>query len=160
MCNALYFATFIFILHIPCFHFFLIDHNQKQVLLIKWVVFFFKLKNFFLLFSTFWKSSYPQRISTLINVLKFDVENNNTASTFSNVIDINIENYQYWFDIIRRCDIETLTTTLRQYWKNSWVLANVTKKLHNFVKFIKWKTYIFSRIPLNCCFRKISKRYW
>ena len=52
MYNALYFATFIFILHIPCFPFFLIDHNEKQVLLIKWVVFFFKLKNIlFVLFN-------------------------------------------------------------------------------------------------------------
>ena len=52
----------IFALYVPCFTFFLIDHNRQQVLLIKWVIFFFlKLKNIFLLFSTFWKWSYSER---------------------------------------------------------------------------------------------------
>ena len=37
---------------------------------------------------------------------------------------------------------------------------NVAKNLHNFVKSTKLKTYIFSRVPLNCCFRKLSQRYW
>ena len=32
--------------------------------------------------------------------------------------------------------------------------------LLNFVKVINLKTYIFSIIPLNCCFRKLSERYW
>ena len=34
MYRALYFPTFIFALHVPCFSFLLIDHNRKQVLLI------------------------------------------------------------------------------------------------------------------------------
>ena len=58
MYHTVYFPTFIFTLYVPFFAFFLIDHNQKQVLLIKWVIFFSKLKNTFLLFSTFWKWSY------------------------------------------------------------------------------------------------------
>ena len=53
MYHALYFPTFVFTLYIPCFPFFLIDHNWKQVLLIKWVIFFLKFKNFVLLSSTF-----------------------------------------------------------------------------------------------------------
>ena len=52
------FPTFIFTLYLPCFPFILTNHNRKQVLLIKWVIFFLKLKNIFLLFSTFWKWSY------------------------------------------------------------------------------------------------------
>ena len=55
MYHALYFPTFMFTLYVPCFSFFLIDHNQKQVLLIKWVIFFLKFKNIFLFFWTFWK---------------------------------------------------------------------------------------------------------
>ena len=41
MYHALYVPTFIFRLYVLCFNFLLIDHNQKQVLLIKWVIFFF-----------------------------------------------------------------------------------------------------------------------
>ena len=59
--HAIYFLTFIFTLYVPCFPFFLIDHNRKQVLLIKWVIFFLKLEYIFSLFSTFWKWSYSQR---------------------------------------------------------------------------------------------------
>ena len=60
MHHALYFPTFIFTLYVPCFSFFLIDRNQKQVLLIKWVICFLKFKNIYLLFSNFWKLSYSQ----------------------------------------------------------------------------------------------------
>ena len=35
----LYLSTFIFTLCVPCFFFFLIDPNQKQALLIKWIMF-------------------------------------------------------------------------------------------------------------------------
>ena len=49
MCLALYFPMFT--LHIPCFPFFLIDHNQNQVLLIKWDIFFEAQKYFFALFN-------------------------------------------------------------------------------------------------------------
>ena len=53
---------YFFILCSVCFPFFLIDHNQKQMLLIKWTIFFLKLKNIlFLLISTFWKWSFTQR---------------------------------------------------------------------------------------------------
>ena len=58
MYHALYIPTFIFILYVPCFPFFLIYHNLKQVL---------KLKNF--------KNSHIQNIvSTLIKVVKLDVQ--------------------------------------------------------------------------------------
>ena len=42
------FLTFIFTLYVPCFPFFLIDRNRKQVLLIK---FFEAKKHFFALFN-------------------------------------------------------------------------------------------------------------
>ena len=52
---------YFFTLCVPCFLFFLIDHNQKQVLLTKWVIVLLKLKNIFFLFLTFWKWSHSQR---------------------------------------------------------------------------------------------------
>ena len=64
--------------------------------------------------------------------------------------------FQGWFDIFQRRDV----ISPRPRWKSSWVSTNVAKRLHSFVKFIKLKTYIFSRIILNCCFCKLSKRYW
>ena len=79
--------------------------------------------------------------STLFNVVNFNVDINNVVST-----------------LIWRCPTSrrhiTLTTTFSQLWNICWVLKNVAKRLHNFVKFIKLKTYIFNRVPLNCCFRK------
>ena len=51
MYHALYFPTFIFTMCVTCFPFFFIDHNQKQVLLIKRVIFFLKHKN--ILFALF-----------------------------------------------------------------------------------------------------------
>ena len=51
MYHALYFPTFIFTMYATCFPFFLIDHNQKHMLLIKWVIFFLKDKN--ILFALF-----------------------------------------------------------------------------------------------------------
>ena len=117
---ALYFPTFLFILYyVPCFLFLLIDHNRKQVLLIKWITFFLKLKNICLLFST----------------LKFHVQNNNIVSALANVVNINVEidnvnlmlfnvvNFNVYIHnavsmLIRYYpmsrDLITLTTTLRQ----------------------------------------------
>ena len=143
--------------------------NQMSHLLLK-------LKNVFLLFSTFWKWSFPNVVSTLINVVKFDVENYNIVWTMSNVVTINVEKdkvdlalfnvdiHNVVSTLIWHCPTSrrniTLTTALRQRWKVSWVLTNIAKRLHNFVKFIKLKTYIFRRILLNCCFHKLSKWYF
>ena len=55
----IYLRLFLF-LHVPSFPFFLIDRNPRQVLLIKLVIFFLKLKNIFMLFSTIWKWSYTE----------------------------------------------------------------------------------------------------
>ena len=168
-------------LYVPCFFFFLIDHNRKQVLLIKWVTFFWSSKIFFCSFQLFENCHIHNVVSMLINVVKLDVQNNNIVSALSNVVNINVEidnvnvtlfnvvNFNVYIHnvvstLIRYCPTSrshiTLTITLRQRWNVFWVLKNVAKSLHNFVKFIKLKTYMFSRIPLNCCFRKLSKRYW
>ena len=115
----------------------------------------------------------------LINVVKLDVENNSIVSTLSNVVNTNVEivglklfnvvNFNVdiqnvvstliWYNLMSRRRI-TLTTTSRLYWKVSWGLKNLAKGVHNILELIKMKTYIFSRIPLNCCFRELSKRYW
>ena len=47
MYHYFYTVTFIFTLYAPYFLFFLIDYNQKQVLLIKWVIFFWSSTIFF-----------------------------------------------------------------------------------------------------------------
>ena len=71
MYHPLYFLTFIFTLHVPCFPLFLIDHSQKQVLLNKRAIFFLKLKNVFFALFNFLKlvifSSLFRRWSTLWN---------------------------------------------------------------------------------------------
>ena len=91
MYHALCFPTFSFTLHVPCSSFFLIDHNQKQVLLIKRVIFVLKLKNIFLLISTFWKWSYSQRCFDVDQRCETRRLNNNTALTLSNVVNISAE---------------------------------------------------------------------
>ena len=141
-----------------------------------------KFRNIFFSFYQLFEYGHIQNVvSTLINVVKLDVQNNNIVSTLYNVVNINVEignvnltllkvvNFNVyihnvvstliWYCPTSRNHI-TLTTTLRQCWNVFWVLKNATKNLYNFVKFIKLKTYIFSRIPLNWCFRKLSKRYW
>ena len=143
-----------FYMYALCFPFFLIVHNQKQVLLIKWVTLFLKLKNIFLLFSIFWKGHIYNIVLTLINVIKLDAENSIIVSTLSNIVNINVK--------IDRVDL-TLSNVATSYHRN----RNVETTLKGFlgiygrlkVKFIKLNTYIFSKIPLNFCFRKISERY-
>ena len=174
MCHALYFSTFIFTLYVPSFLFFLIDHNQKQVLLIKESSFSWSSKIIFCSFQLFQNGHIYNAVSTLIYIIKLDIENDSIVSTLSNVININVEinnvdltlfnvvNFNVdihkvdstliWHCPTSQCHI-TLTTTLRPRW-------NVAKRLHNFVKFIKLKIYIFSRMPLDSSFRKLSKRYW
>ena len=167
MYHALYFPMFIFTLYAPCFPFFLINHNQKQVLLIKWVIFFLKLEDIILLFSTFWKWSYSQRCFNF-NVMKLDLENNSIVLTLSNFVNINIEltlfnvvNFNVDIHnvvstLIRHCPTSrrhiTLTTTLRPRWKVSWGLTNVAKRLHNFVKLSNWKHIYLAEYVLFAAF--------
>ena len=90
MYHALFFGTFTFAMYVLCLPFFLIVHNQKQVLLIKWVIFFLSLKNIFLFnflkmviftmlfrcWSTLWKSTlksialFRRCLTLLISTLK------------------------------------------------------------------------------------------
>ena len=88
--HTIIFIFFSFTLYVPCFPFILIDHNQKQVLLIKRVIFFFEAQKHFWLFSSPWKWSYSQfECFTLINIMKLGLENNSINSTLSNVVNIN-----------------------------------------------------------------------
>ena len=176
--HILFMSTFT--LYLTCFPFFLIDHNQKQVLLIKWVIFFWSSKTVFCFFQPLENGHIHNVVSTLTNVVKLDVENNSSVLKLSNVVNINVEidnvdvtlfnvvNLKFernfvstliWLSPTSRRHI-SLTTTLRQCWKVSWILTNIAKRISNFLKFIKLKTCIFSRIPLNFCFRKLSKRCW
>ena len=178
MYHASYFPTFIFTSYVPCFPFFLIDHNQNYMLLIEWIIFFLKLKNVFCSFQLFEKVYTYNIVSTLINsTLKLDVENNSTTNnttdvyvetsnvdlTLFNVVNFNVDINNFVSTLIWHCPTSqrhiTLTTILRPHWNVPWILNNIAKRLHNFVKFVKFKTYIFSRIPLNCCFCKFLKRY-
>ena len=143
---------------------------------------FFEAQKYFFALLNFWP--YTERcfdenghiqnvVSMLINVVKLDVQNNivninveidNVNLTLFNITNFNVYIHSVvsmliWYCPTSRSHI-TLTTTLRQRWNVFWVLKNVAKNLNNFVKFIKLKTYIFSRIRLTCCFRKLSKRYW
>ena len=73
MYHALYFPTFIFTLYFPCLTFFSVDHNRQQVLVIKWVIFFFWSPKIFFYFFQFFKNGQIQNvISTLTNVEKLD----------------------------------------------------------------------------------------
>ena len=111
-------------------------------------------KYFFLLFSTFWKGHIYNIVLTLINVIKLDAENSSIVSTLSNIVNINVE--------IDSIDL-TLSNVATSYHRN----RNVETTLKGFlgiygrlkVNFIKLNTYIFSKIPLNSCFRKLSERY-
>ena len=138
--------------------------------------FFESQKYFFCSFQIFQNRHIQKRcLSTLISIVKLDVETNNIVSTLSNVVHINVEidNVDLTLFKVVNFNVEIhnvvstliwrwptsrrriiLTATLRQCWNVFRVLKNVAKRLHKFVKFIKSKTYTFSRISLNCCFRK------
>ena len=142
---------------------------------------FFEVQKYYFVFESrliFFSNGYIRNVvSTLPNVVKFDAENDNIVSTLSSVVQFNVEKTQCCFNVVNfNIDIHnvvstliwhcltsrrhtTLTKTLRPCWKVSWVLTNVAR-LHNFVKFVKLKKFVFSRITLNCCFPKFSKRYY
>ena len=116
MYHALYFPTFSFTLYVPCFHFFLIDHNQKEVLLIKWIMFFWSSKNFFCLFQLFENFN-------IHNVVLTSTPNINLNLTLFNVVNFifnirNVVSLLIWHCSMSRRHI-TLNTTLRQRWKVS-----------------------------------------
>ena len=110
-------------------------------------LFFESQKYCFALFNFFENGHIHNVRLTLFNVLNFNIDIVNVVSTL------------IWHRLKSRRHV-LLKTTLRPRWKVSWVLTNVAKRLYSFVKLIKLKIYLFSRIPLNCCFRKLSKRHW
>ena len=117
MYHALYLPTFIFTLYVPCFIFFLIDHNQKQVLSIKWVIFSWSSKIFFCSPQLFKNGHIQNVVLTLINVMKLGVENNNIISTLSNGVNINVQRDKVDLTLSNVVNRYTLiNTTLFQRW--------------------------------------------
>ena len=168
MYHALYFPTFIFKLYVPYFPFFNLSQSKASV--VNQMSHFGSLKIFFSLFNFYENGHIHNIVSTLTIVVKLDVDNNSIVSTLSDVVNLNVEIGNVdstLFNVVNfNVDIHnvvttliwncptlrrhiTLTTTLRQCWNVFWVMKNVAKRLHNFVKLIKLQTYIFSRIPLN-----------
>ena len=171
MHHALHFPTFIFILYVcPCFPFFLTNHNWKRVLLIMWDIFFETQRYFFALFnflkmvilttlcrhwSTLQKSTLKittlfRRCLTLWRCSALQISTLTYAALF-----------QSWFDIIR---CRNVISPWQQRWDNVEVFAGYWRTLlKDYIilkNFIKLKTYILSRVPLNYRFRKFLKRYW
>ena len=120
---------------------------------------FFEAQKYFCSFQLFENGHIHNVVSTLIYVMKLDVENNSIVSTLSNTVNIiaeidnvdltlfnvvnfNVDIHNIVSTSIWHCPTSlrhiTLITTLRPHWKISWVLTNVAKRLHNFVKFIKY----------------------
>ena len=124
---------------------------------------FLRLKNIFCSFQLFEYCHIHNIVSTLINAVKLGIENNNIVWRLSNIVNINTEigntdstlfgvvsfniaihnvlSTFIWHCPTLQCHI-TLTTTLRQCWNICWLLKNVAKRLHNFVKFIWKHTYL------------------
>ena len=160
---------------------FLFNWSQSKASVVNQIIhLFFKAQKYFLLFQLFKNDHTDNVVSTLMNVMKLDVESNSIVPTLSNVnvkleIDhvglalfnvkkFNVDIHYVVSTLIWHCPTSrhyiTLTTNVETRLIGFLVLTNVAERLHNFVKFIKLKTYIFSRIPLNCCFRKLLQRYW
>ena len=124
---------FIFTMYVRCSPFFLIVHVRNQMLLIKWVIFFWSSKIFFCTFQHSQSGRIYNVVSTLINVVKLDVKNNDIVSTLSNVPNINVEKDNVdltllnvnihnvvstliWYCPTSRCHF-TLTTIFAGYWR-------------------------------------------
>ena len=160
---------------------FLFNWSQSKASVVNQIIhLFFEAQKYFLLFQLFKNDHTDNVVSTLMNVMKLDVESNSIVPTLSNVnvkleIDhvglalfnvkkFNVDIHYVVSTLIWHCPTSrhyiTLTTNVETRLIGFLVLTNVAERLHNFGKFIKLKTYIFSRIPLNCCFRKLLQRYW
>ena len=134
MHHALYFPTFIFTLYVPSFSFFLIDRNQKQVLLINESSVFWSSKIFICSFQLFENCHIHKIVSTLINVMKFDVENNSIVSTLSNIVNINVEINSVDLMLLKvvsfnNVDIHNLVLTLNWHFLTSWRHITLTVTL-------------------------------
>ena len=83
--------------------------------------FLFFSKIFFSSFESFPNSHIYNVVSTLINVVKLQVENNNGSSKLFNVVNFNVDIHNVVSTLIWRCPTLcrhiNLTTTLKQRWK-------------------------------------------
>ena len=124
---------FIFTMYVRCSPFFLIDHFRNQMLLIKWVIFFWSSKIFFCTFQHSQSGRIYNVVSTLINVVKLDVKNNNIVSTLSNVPNINVEKDNVDLTLlnvnIHNVDLILSDVAMLFHPNNNicWVLKNVAK---------------------------------
>ena len=116
MYHALYFPTFSFTLYVPRFHFFLTDHNQKEVLLIKLIMLFWSSKNFFCPFQRFENFNIHNVVSTSTPNFNLDLTLFNVVNFIFNIR--NVVSLLIWHCSMSRRHI-TLKTTLRQRWKVS-----------------------------------------
>ena len=168
MYHALYFPTFIFNVRYMFSFLFYWSQSKASAVNQKSHLFFEAQKYFVRSFQLFENGHIHNialmlkitAVSTLSDVVNINVEIDNVDLKLFNVVSFNVDIHNVVSTLIWHCLMSqrhVIQTTLRPRWKVSWVLANVAKRLHNFVKFIKLETYIFSRIPLNCCFRKLSK---
>ena len=125
---------------------------------------------FFSLFSTFWKSfsqscfEVNQRYETRswkYQYVNINAEIDNVDWTLFNVVNFNVDKHNVVSTIIWHCPTSrrhiSLMTTLRPRWKVSWVLTNVAKRLHNFIKLIKLKTIYLSEYLLIAAFLSFWK---
>ena len=146
------------------------------MLLIEWIIFFLKLKNIFCSFQLFEKGYTYNIVSTLINsTLKLDVENNSTTNnttdvyvetsnvdlTLFNVVNFNVDINNFVSTLIWHCPTSqrhiTLTTILRPRWNVSWILNNIAKRLHNFLKFVNSKHIYLAEYLLLAAFVSFRK---
>ena len=141
MYHALYIPTFFFYIVRSMFPF-LFNRSQLKAIVVNQMShhFFWSSKLYFFCFQLFENGHINNVASTLISVVKLDVENNNIVWTLSNVVNINIEigndstllnvvNFNVgihnvvstpiWDCSMSRRHI-TLTTTLRQRWNVRW----------------------------------------
>ena len=103
-------------------------------------------------------------VSTLLNVVKIDVENDNVVSTLLNLVNYNFDVNNVVSTLIWRCAMSrrhiNLKTTLSQRWSVCWVHFSIKKgrapvSMHCLISFLEiWKlnNHKFSAWDCWCCY--------